>query len=278
MKPGLFITFEGIDGAGKSSHIEGLAAAFRAQGRTVTVTREPGGTPLSEKLREMVLNDPMDPLTESLLIVHWLENRVPDPSLLGPDPTAVLSRAGIAMGVIDAAVHTLIGRKITDAGFDESPVGLRRRRTMVQGLLRLDADPPAYDSGTPTLDVVAAVVALDYIDFRFPQAAWLPALVVSRRSAEASQARPQSTATVPRRRGATSRSPRVRPQTARERARSSPERASQSAPKRVLVSKLPSGRPRTPGRSPPVTSTTWTAAEARWPSARTSNAHQSSSR
>lgn len=67
-RPGLFITFEGIDGAGKSSHIEGLAEAFRAQGRTVTVTREPGGTPLAEKLRAMVLNDPMDALTESLLI------------------------------------------------------------------------------------------------------------------------------------------------------------------------------------------------------------------
>jgi dTMP kinase len=67
-RPGLFITFEGIDGAGKSSHIEGLAAAFRAQGRAVTVSREPGGTPLAEKLREMVLNDPMDALTESLLI------------------------------------------------------------------------------------------------------------------------------------------------------------------------------------------------------------------
>ncbi len=67
-RPGLFITFEGIDGAGKSSHIEGLATAFRAQGRTVTVSREPGGTPLAEKLREMVLNDAMDPLTESLLI------------------------------------------------------------------------------------------------------------------------------------------------------------------------------------------------------------------
>ena len=67
-RPGLFITFEGIDGAGKSSHIEGLAAAFRTQGRTVTVSREPGGTPLAEKLREMVLNDPMDALTESLLI------------------------------------------------------------------------------------------------------------------------------------------------------------------------------------------------------------------
>ncbi|MBW8464053.1 MAG: dTMP kinase, partial [Acidovorax sp.] len=52
-RPGLFITFEGIDGAGKSSHIDGLAAAFRTQGRTVTVSREPGGTPLAEKLREM---------------------------------------------------------------------------------------------------------------------------------------------------------------------------------------------------------------------------------
>ena len=67
-RPGLFISFEGIDGAGKSSHIEGLAAAFRAQGRTVTVSREPGGTPLAENLRTMVLNDPMDALTESLLI------------------------------------------------------------------------------------------------------------------------------------------------------------------------------------------------------------------
>ena len=67
-RPGLFITFEGIDGAGKSSHIEGLAAAFRTHGRTVTVSREPGGTPLAEKLREMVLNDTMDALTESLLI------------------------------------------------------------------------------------------------------------------------------------------------------------------------------------------------------------------
>ena len=65
---GLFITFEGIDGAGKSTHIAGLADAFRAQGRTVALTREPGGTPLAEKLRELVLNDPMDPLCEALLM------------------------------------------------------------------------------------------------------------------------------------------------------------------------------------------------------------------
>jgi dTMP kinase len=65
---GLFISFEGIDGAGKSTHITGLAEAFRAQGRQVTLTREPGGTPLAEKLRSLVLNDAMDPLTESLLV------------------------------------------------------------------------------------------------------------------------------------------------------------------------------------------------------------------
>jgi dTMP kinase len=65
---GLFISFEGIDGAGKSTHIAALAQAFKAQGRAVTQTREPGGTPLAETLRRLVLNDPMDALTESLLV------------------------------------------------------------------------------------------------------------------------------------------------------------------------------------------------------------------
>jgi dTMP kinase len=68
MRPGLFISFEGIDGAGKSSHIEALADWLRAQGRTVLQTREPGGTPLAERLRELVLNTAMDPLTEALLV------------------------------------------------------------------------------------------------------------------------------------------------------------------------------------------------------------------
>ncbi|MDD2917941.1 dTMP kinase [Rhodoferax sp.] len=66
--PGLFISFEGIDGAGKSTHLDALAQAFRAQGRVVTLTREPGGTPLAEKLRTLVLNDPMDAMTEALLV------------------------------------------------------------------------------------------------------------------------------------------------------------------------------------------------------------------
>jgi dTMP kinase len=67
-KHGLFISFEGIDGAGKSTHISALADAFKARGRAVTLTREPGGTPLAEKLRTLVLNDPMEPLTEALLM------------------------------------------------------------------------------------------------------------------------------------------------------------------------------------------------------------------
>lgn len=65
---GLFISFEGIDGAGKSTHIAALADAFRAQGRAVTLTREPGGTPLAEKLRALVLCDSMDSMTEALLV------------------------------------------------------------------------------------------------------------------------------------------------------------------------------------------------------------------
>lgn len=65
---GVFITFEGIDGAGKSSHMQALTAALQAQGRAVTVTREPGGTALAEQLRELVLNAPMDGLTEALLV------------------------------------------------------------------------------------------------------------------------------------------------------------------------------------------------------------------
>jgi dTMP kinase len=68
MSDGLFISFEGIDGAGKSTHVEALAQAFRDAGRDVVLTREPGGTPLAEQLRQLALNAPMDPLTEALLM------------------------------------------------------------------------------------------------------------------------------------------------------------------------------------------------------------------
>jgi len=66
---GKFITLEGVDGAGKSSHISWIADRLRSGGsREVVVTREPGGTPLAEKLRALVLAEPMDPLAETLLM------------------------------------------------------------------------------------------------------------------------------------------------------------------------------------------------------------------
>lgn len=65
---GKFITFEGIDGAGKSSHVEWLASFLRDKGHIVHVTREPGGTELGEKLRELLLHTPMHLETETLLM------------------------------------------------------------------------------------------------------------------------------------------------------------------------------------------------------------------
>jgi dTMP kinase len=66
--PARFISFEGIDGAGKSTHIDAVAKRLRDAGATVTCTREPGGTPLAETLRGLILQSPMDALTEALLV------------------------------------------------------------------------------------------------------------------------------------------------------------------------------------------------------------------
>jgi dTMP kinase len=65
---GRFITLEGIDGAGKSTHIDALCDWLRAHGRQVVLTREPGGTALAEALRELFLRREMDALTEALLV------------------------------------------------------------------------------------------------------------------------------------------------------------------------------------------------------------------
>ena len=109
------------------------------------------------------------------------------PSLLGRDVSdvpGVLSRAGIALGVIDAAVHTIIIRKVTaPVLFDDTPVGLRRRRTMAEGMARLESaaaqsqltgNGNGNNASTPTLDAICAVVALDYLRFRFDGQPWLP--------------------------------------------------------------------------------------------------------
>lgn len=65
---GRFITFEGIDGAGKSTHHGWMVEYLRARGHDVVSTREPGGTPLGEKLRGLLLSDSMDLETEAMLM------------------------------------------------------------------------------------------------------------------------------------------------------------------------------------------------------------------
>jgi len=68
--PGLFITFEGIDGAGKSTHLEWLVKYFKTRNRPVLATREPGGTPLGDAVRALLLQSehPIHPETEVLLL------------------------------------------------------------------------------------------------------------------------------------------------------------------------------------------------------------------
>jgi dTMP kinase len=65
---GLFISLEGVDGAGKSSHLDWLRDWFIARGRSVRMTREPGGTAIGEHLRELVLHQTMHPETEALIM------------------------------------------------------------------------------------------------------------------------------------------------------------------------------------------------------------------
>ncbi len=68
MSKAKFITFEGVDGAGKSTGLEWFADVLRQRGIDLLVTREPGGTPLGEQLREILLNQPMHIETEAMLM------------------------------------------------------------------------------------------------------------------------------------------------------------------------------------------------------------------
>lgn len=68
MTRGRFISFEGVDGAGKTTQVEALAQALRTRAVPVVLTREPGGTPLGETLRTLMLEQAMAPLSETLLM------------------------------------------------------------------------------------------------------------------------------------------------------------------------------------------------------------------
>jgi glutathione S-transferase len=162
----------------------------------------------AERVPTLVL-DNGTALTESLLIVQWLEATRPAPkwpSLLGADAgqvAGVLSRAGVALGGIEASVHTIITRKVTaPALFDDTPVGMKRRRTMVDAMQKLDALADAMQAKTPaavapTLDVICAVVLYDYQMLRYANQAWLPAAPKLAALAQAWRVRPSFAKSMP---------------------------------------------------------------------------------
>jgi dTMP kinase len=149
-----FITFEGIDGAGKSTHIEALAQRLREAGATVVCTREPGGTPLAERLRELVLNAPMDPLTEALLVFaarrDHLQNLI-EPALARGD-TVLCDRftdatfayqgggRGFSVDVLAQLEHWVHGERQPDLTlwFDVDPQIAAERRAAVRAADRFE--------------------------------------------------------------------------------------------------------------------------------------------
>jgi dTMP kinase len=125
---GRFITFEGIDGAGKSTHLEAVAQRLRAAGATVVCTREPGGTPLAERVRELVLYATMDALTEALLVFAARRDHLRE-----------VIMPALALG------HTVLCDRFTDATFAYQGGGrgapiavLEQLETLVQGTLQPD--------------------------------------------------------------------------------------------------------------------------------------------
>ncbi len=155
MSSGLFISFEGIDGAGKSTHIAGVAERFRDAGRQVVLTREPGGTPLSEQLRELVLHTPMDALTEALLM--FAARREHLVQVIEP----ALARGDVVL--CDRFTDATFAYQGGGRGFDWAVLG--RLEAMVQ---RLDAGGLRQPQLTVWFDLDPAVAAERLASARVP--------------------------------------------------------------------------------------------------------------
>src|ERR1700748_3818195 len=157
---GRFITFEGIDGAGQSSHIEALAEWARARAAEVVLAREPGGTPLAEKLRALFLHEAMDPLTEALLVFaarrdHLRE--VIEPALARgavvlcdrfTDSTFAYQGAGRGFDLAVLAHLETWGQQGRQPDltrwFDGAPAQAARRRAAVRSADRLEREDEAF--------------------------------------------------------------------------------------------------------------------------------------
>ena len=118
---GKFITLEGVDGAGKSTHIPWIAERLRAAGREVVVTREPGGTPLAEKLRARVLTEAMDPVAETRLMFEARADHVR--AVIAP----ALARA--AWVVCDRFTDSTVAYQGAGKGVDRSLIDELAKRT-----------------------------------------------------------------------------------------------------------------------------------------------------
>lgn len=128
MKRGKFITFEGVDGAGKSTHIPALAETLRNRGIDVVLTREPGGTVLGEKLRDLLLHEAMHPETEAILMFAARREHI----------------AQVIQPALDRGAYVLSDR-FTDASFayqhggrGVSEAKLQQLELLVQGDLQPD--------------------------------------------------------------------------------------------------------------------------------------------
>jgi glutathione S-transferase len=119
-------------------------------------------------------------IAECLLIAAYAEQlrQAGSDGAAGWDP-ACLSLTGTALGVCDAAVQTMIGRRILSGGFqdtsfDGEDLGRKRRRAMIEGLRVVEAALAGRDAADLDLGLITAIVALDYVDMRFPAADWIP--------------------------------------------------------------------------------------------------------
>jgi dTMP kinase len=157
---GQFITFEGIDGAGKSTHLQAVEQRWRARGLAVVRTREPGGTPLAEALRELLLHRGMDVLSEVLLVfaarrdhlVQVIEPALARGAMVLCDrfTDATFAYQGAGRGV-DAAMLQQLEQWVQQGRqpdltvwFDAAPEEAARRRAAVRSPDRFESEDLAF--------------------------------------------------------------------------------------------------------------------------------------
>ena len=141
MTRGKFITLEGIDGAGKSSHLDFLVQQVRSRGHDAVLTREPGGTPGGEKIRDVVLHAAMNPKAEALLVFA--------------------ARADHVAAVIEPALGSgrwVVCDRFTDATYAYQCGGRGLPREFVVGLERL-VHPGLQPDATVLFDLDPAMAA-----------------------------------------------------------------------------------------------------------------------